>query len=425
MINTEFERHVLCCILLDSRLIYQAVSLLSDDDFTDYRNVTLFRAMKKIIITEKHDVLDIALLRNAVNFDDSGLYLTSIINSLPTAGNFKLYVEKLRENSARRTLHKYYFSSGEEISKLGQINFKEWLNKKESQFGQILNSYRKDVVKDSFNPKVYTKRMRFLYKQYRENPGNSRGPKTGFRMLDEMVGGLRLLNILAGTTGSGKSSLAVNIALKISIQQSIPVLYINYEMEADDLHRRIVSCLSGVESNKILYGRCTDEQWGKVDNTIDLIEKKDTLHITDNASKNIDDTVALIHYYVQRYKIKVVFIDYIGEVEDDSIAHKEHNEYLTYGRYSQSLKNACSSLGVHCFLVAQLGRQGDNGKPKRSDIQGSWKIIQKADVFMSLYHDEKEGKHKLIIQKQRHGIYPYDLDFVFHGSTHRFEEIGF
>ena len=181
--------------------------------------------------------------------------------------------------------------------------------------------------------------------------------------------------------------------------------------------------LSEVESNKILYGRCTPDQWGAVDAAIDLIEKMGTLHITDNASKNINDTVAMIHYYKQRYDIKVVFVDYIGEIENDSLANKEKMEYLTYGRYTQTLKNACSSLGIHCFLVAQLNRQGDGKTPKRSNIQGSWKLIQKADVFMSLYPDEKEKKHKLIIQKQRHGIYPYDVDFIFNGKIHKFEEM--
>lgn len=423
--SNSFEREVLCCILLDNKLIYQAVSKLSDDDFQDVRNLAIFRALKKILIEEKSDGVDISLLRSIVNFEDSHTYLVDVYNSLPTSANINSYIEKVRENSARRALHRHFLSSSEEIKKLGKVNFKEWLNGKEAQFIGILNNYRKDVVKDSFSPKIYTQRMRFLYKQYRENPASNRGPKTGFKMLDEMMGGLRLLNILAGTTGAAKSTLAINVACNIAIEQGIPVLYINYEMEADDLHRRVVSCLSRVESNKILYGRCTPEQWAQVDAYIDLIENSGNLHITDNTSKNINDTVALIHYYKQKFGIKVVFVDYIGEIEGDSLADKERNEYLTYGRYVQTLKNTCSSLGIHCFLIAQLNRQGDKEKkaPKRSDIQGSWKMIQKADVFMSIYHDEKEKKHKLIIQKQRHGIYPYDVDFVFHGSTHKFEEM--
>lgn len=425
MSKSNYECEVLCCLLLDNKLIYQVVSKITDEDFQDARNLTIFQAMKKILIDEKSDGVDISLLRSIINFEDSGPYLVSIYNSLPTSANINSYIEKMRELSVRRSLYRHFLVSGEEIKNLGKVNFKEWLNSKETQFTGILNNYRKDVVKDSFSPKAYTQRMRFLYKQYQENPASNRGPKTGFKMLDEMMGGLRLLNILAGTTGAAKSTFAINIACNIAIQQGIPILYINYEMEADDLHRRIVSCLSGVESNKILYGRCTPEQWAQVDAYIDLIENSGNLHITDNASKNINDTVSLIHYYKQKFGIKVVFVDYIGEIEGDTLADKERNEYLTYGRYTQTLKNTCSSLGINCFLVAQLNRQGDKekGKPKRSDIQGSWKMIQKADVFMSIYHDEKEKKHKLIIQKQRHGVYPYDVDFIFIGKTHKFEEM--
>jgi len=425
MNNQNFEREVLCCLLLDNKLIYQVVSRLSDDDFQDAKNLITFRALKKILIEEKCDGVDLALLRTTINFDGSGPYLVDIYESLPTSANINSYIEKMREDSARRVLHRHFLASSEEVKKLGNVNFKEWLNQKESQFVGILNNYRKDVVKDSFSPKIYTKRMKFLYQQYRDNPSSNRGPKTGFNSLDEMMGGLRLLNILAGTTGVAKSTFAINIACNIALQQGLPVLYINYEMEADDLHRRIVSCLSGVESNKILYGRCTSDQWAQVDAYIDLIENSGNFHITDNASKNINDTVSLIHYYKQKFGIRVVFIDYIGEIEGDSLADRERNEYLTYGRYTQTLKNACSSLGVCCFLVAQLNRQGDKekGKPKRSDIQGSWKMIQKADVFMSIYCDEKEKKHRLMIQKQRHGIYPYNVDFIFTGKIHKFEEM--
>lgn len=421
----NFEQHVLSCILLDNKLIYQAVSKLSDEDFTDYKNLATFRVLKKILVDEGHDVVDIAVLMESVKFEGSHIYLTDIIGALPTAGNFKIYIDKVRENSAKRALYRLFLASGEEIKKLGTVDFKEWLNKKESQMDEIINNYRKDVVKDSFSPRSYTKRMRELYKQYRDNPRESRGPKTGFQIFDDMTGGLKLLTILAGTTGAAKSTFTMNIAINIAVHQDIPILYINYEMEADDLHRRVASCMSGVESNKILFGKCTSEQWGYVDQAVDYIESTGNLHITDNASKNIDDTVAIIHYYAQKFGIKVVFVDYIGELEEDDKAYKEHNEYLTYGRYTQVLKNACSSLGVYCFLVCQLGRQGDGKKPKRADIQGSWKIIQKADIFMNLYQDEKEKIHKLIIQKQRHGIYPYTIDYAFKGNTHSFKEIGF
>lgn len=423
MTDTVFERQVLSCILINNKLIYQAISRLSDLDFEDSRNVQIFRALKRLIIDEKRDA-DPALVRKLVDFEDSASYLVDVLDALPLGGKVNSCIQQIKENSAKRALYKHSLVFSEEIRKLGRVNFKEWLNQKEAQFDKILNDYRKDVIKDSFNPKVYAQRMRFLYQQYRDKPADCRGPKTGFSFLDKMMGGLRLLNILAGTTGAGKSTLAINIALNISIQQQVPVLYINYEMEVDDLHRRIVSILAQVESNKILYGRCNSEQWTAVDAAICFIEKMGTLHITDNASKDINDTVALIHYYKQRFGVQVVFIDYIGEIEGDSLADKERNEYLTYGRYTQILKNTCSSLGIHCFLVAQLNRQGDDKKqPKRSHIQGSWKLIQKADVFMSLYYDDKEEQHTLIIQKQRHGEYPYSLGFNFRKSIHKFEEI--
>ena len=152
---SNFEREVLCCILLDNQLIYQAVSKLSDDDFTDFRNASIFRALKKILIEEKSDGVDIALLRSIVNFEDSANLSCrgSIIPSLHQQ-TFNRYIEKVKENSTRRALYRHFLTSSEEIKKLGKVNFKEWLNEKESQFTIILNNFRKDVVKDLFNPKA-------------------------------------------------------------------------------------------------------------------------------------------------------------------------------------------------------------------------------------------------------------------------------
>ena len=117
----------------------------------------------------------------------------------------------------------------------------------------------------------------------------------------------------------------------------------------------------------------------------------------------------------------MVFVDYIGEIAPDDLAIKEKSEYYTYGRYTQSLKQICSELNISCVLLAQIGREGDE-VPKRSNIQGSWKIIQKADIFLILCYNKEKKLYELKIEKQRHGKSFVKINLELNARIHTFTE---
>jgi len=418
----DCEQAIIGCILMDNSKIYQAISVINENDFKDPVNRIIFKKLKELILSEKFEEVDAVLLKNSLpkqkNIHPN--YLINCINQTPSAASIGGYFGKVKENSTKLSLQNFFTASTKGVKECNG-NFRKWLDQTEYSFKTILESFRKQDIKKASSPTEYAQEARELYKNYKDNPGVVRGIKTGFPKLDRIMKGLKTLNVLSASTGMGKTALALNMAENIALIQGIQTLYINYEMEKDDLIRRIISSVSGVESDRILYGKYNTGEWENVNEIIDLLESIGTLHVTGNEPKDINTTCSLIHHYKNKYDIKIVFIDYLGEIEPDSLAISEKMEYITYGRYTQQLKNVCSRLDIKCVLLAQLGREGEEN-PKRSNIQGSWKIVQKADTFLILYYQEDSNIYKLKIAKQRHGVYPFEISYIFKKQIHKFEE---
>ena len=417
----DCEQAIIGCILMDNSKIYQALSVVSENDFKDPINRVVFRTLKELILGKKFENVDIVLLKNSLKKQKiSPTYYTRCIDLSPSASLISGYFGQVKENSTKLSLQNFFTTSAKGLQGCNG-DFKKWIEKTEVYFKNILDSFRKQDIKSAVSPLEYAKETKELYLEYKNNPNFIRGIKTGYNQLDKLIKGLKPLNILAASTGIGKTAFALNIAENIALVQSIPVLYINYEMEKEDLIRRIVSSVSEVESDRILYGKYNNGEWENVNEIIDLLGSIGTLHLTDNKPKDINTTVSLIHHFKSKFDIRVVFIDYIGEIDPDNLSLSEKKEYITYGRYAQTLKDVCSQLDIKCVLLAQLGREGEED-PKRTNIQGSWKLVQKSDVFLILYWDDKTENYKLKIAKQRHGVYPIKIPYNFKKQIHKFIE---
>lgn len=70
------------------------------------------------------------------------------------------------------------------------------------------------------------------------------GLKTGFELIDKTVGGLQKFVVLAGKPGSGKTTLATQLALGAARINKIPVLFYSLEMHTDDILTLIMQNLS-------------------------------------------------------------------------------------------------------------------------------------------------------------------------------------
>jgi replicative DNA helicase len=261
-----------------------------------------------------------------------------------------------------------------------------------------------------------------------EDPEGESGYQTGFPLLDRYMKRLRDVNCIAASTGVGKTGLSLNIALNLAVEE-VPVLYINLEMNIDEIITRVLGILSGVEIDKIDtgdYGN-TPEEFKLVARFAEKLEHS-ALYMTDNTPKNINHITSLVHKYHAKHGIKVVVVDYIGHIRNDKLAFKENSKRISLGRYNQMLKHTCTTLGIKLIVVAQMNRDGEK-EPELSNIGECWQLAQDADTFMILHYewikntdkgDDAPDKYKqyiLNLRKNRNGVAPRSIHLNYNERT--------
>lgn len=336
-----------------------------------------------------------ALIMDALPEDSSTIY--EVFDAAITGTTSLHFAKQLKQYAYAREVYKF----GDTLHRLAaNIDSVEQANGVLQDHYDKLNSEFFSSGSDTYSPEgvgeicdeIHLKRL---------NPG-VHGIKTLFPVFDNVVKGLKLINLICGPTGFGKTAVALQWAYNIGVVQGIPTLYLNYEMEASELTERLLACGSGVPLEQIQKGSTDDAAHERVRGiSQSLTEGK--LYITGCEAKTINSTINLIHQYHSQHGIRMVFIDYIGEVALDDADHGK-NTYGLYGEWLQRVKDTVSKLGMKSVILVQLNREGE--------IADSMQLLHKAHTAIKLF-ENKAGKAFYKMYKNRGGpiIMPVELDF--------------
>jgi len=420
--SDEAEKSLLSSVFRDNEKIHRAMSVIETDEFYSHRHRHIFDAMCRL--SRKREAIDVLSVKDElmVMGKDEQIcdleYLSELEDLVPTGEAVNHFAKIVKKNAffrgminlSQKIYNESYAMSGEaeDVANIWQKDFSDLSLRLYSKMhgNQVYDP--EDMARKAFDGVI--KRM--------ENPG-VHGIKVGLPSLDNATMGLKPLNILSASTGMGKTAIALNFAVHIGIDQKIPTLYLNYEMEAENLLTRIQGIVSGLSVSNIATGKISKDEFPRISDASNKI-REGKLFITGNESKTINHTVDLIHQHVNLNGVKVVFVDYLGEIEPDALCRNE-TEYHAFGRWLQTLKNECCDLGVKLVVMAQLNREGHDDVPSMSKIGGSWKIAQKADVFMVVGLDKGKGYY-IKVNKNRNGIQPVTIPIIFDKFTQRIEE---
>ena len=230
------------------------------------------------------------------------------------------------------------------------------------------------------------------------------GVPTGFRDLDQLLGGLHKsdLVIIAGRPSMGKTALATNMAYNASssvkrttddagndIEEREIIAFFSLEMSAEQLATRIISEQAHVRSDSIRRGDVSEEEYNRV------FAVSQALH---SLKLFIDDTPALtvaqIRTRARRLKrqhgLSMIIIDYLQLVNPPAGSRNE-NRVQEVSLITRSLKALAKELNVPVIALSQLSRaveQREEKRPQLSDLRESGSIEQDADVVMFLYREE-------------------------------------
>lgn len=429
--SNESESSIIGSIFREPDRIHEAMSLIDPEDLFSRDIRIIYSAMIKLKNKDQPiDMITLAdELKNQKKFDDvGGVYKLSTLEDYPTATAIAFHCRKVRALAIKR---KFIDKMQGIVNTAFDVNddASTLLDEAHSSVFQLMgevDSNSKTV--DVYSPEDMAVRGYKNAKARFEDPEGESGYQTGFPLLDRYMKRLRDVNCIAASTGVGKTGLSLNIALNLAVEE-VPVLYINLEMNIDEIITRVLAILSGVEIDKIDtgdYGN-TPEEFKLVARFAEKLEYS-TLYMTDNTPKNINHITSLIHKYHAKHGIKVVVVDYIGHIRNDKLAFKENAKRISLGRYNQMLKHICTTLGIKLIVVAQMNRDGEK-EPELSNIGECWQLAQDADTFMILHYEwikntdkgdnvpDKYKQYILNLRKNRNGVAPRSIHLNYNERT--------
>ncbi|KKW28356.1 MAG: Primary replicative DNA helicase [Parcubacteria group bacterium GW2011_GWA2_52_8] len=181
-------------------------------------------------------------------------YLTSLVNSTPTAAHVLHYSKIVQKKG---TLRKLIHASSDIVSAAyGEAeDVDALLDTAEQKLFGVSQKYLKqnfiplsDVLHETFD------RIDELHKVR----GKLRGLATGFVELDKYLGGLQKsdLIILAARPSMGKTSLALDIVRHVGVKEKVPVGVFSLEMSKDQLVDRLLAAEADVDLWRMRTGPC-------------------------------------------------------------------------------------------------------------------------------------------------------------------------
>jgi replicative DNA helicase len=415
--SLEAESSVLGGLLLDNHAWENMGDLLVADDFYRYEHRLIFAAMADLMNASKPaDVITVfeALQRKGKAEEVGGLpYINSLAQFVPSASNIRRYAEIVRERSILRKL----VSASDEISTRA-------FNTQGLEVAKVLDEAEQKIFKigeESSRMKQGFIKMDSLVvdlmdkvQELSENPNDVTGVPTGFYDLDRMTSGLQAgdLVVLAARPSMGKTSLAINIAEHVALNEGLPVAVFSMEMGAAQLAVRVVGSIGRIDQSRLRTGQLNQDEWPRFAEAIDNL-KDIPLHIDESSGLTPSELRANARRLARREgKLGLIVVDYL-QLMSGSSGGREENRATELGEISRGLKMLAKELQCPVIALSQLSRGVESRTDKRpmmSDLRESGAIEQDADIIMFIYRDDyynKESKDpgvaEVIIAKQRNG----------------------
>lgn len=224
--------------------------------------------------------------------------------------------------------------------------------------------------------------------QWLQQPDTS--VRMAWRELDELgLFGEKMVTVIAGRPGHGKTDLALALALRLS--NSCQVYYLTMEEDRRKLMLRTMSKLTRINSTRLRDRKLTEEERESLNNAFALIKGHTGMIYDDGTRMTVDD----IRARVMKYRPRVVFVDHIGLISDTQQGRKEQERLADVTR---SLKELAMETGTTIVELVQLNRVTDrNGGTKKAslgDLRGSGTIEQDADAVVFI-ESQVDGERQL------------------------------
>lgn len=411
--SVEAEQALLGSILLKPEVMYDVIDIVTPASFYSERHRIIFKtAMELFSKTTPIDLLSLsARLKEKNELEQTGgnVYITELVNSVPSADNAKHYAEIIQKKFIMRKL----IDAAEHINTLGYdeaTDVAELLDKAEKKMFDVTNtSYTHKFIELKEILGEAWERLELLHKSHE----GMRGVATGFKDLDNKLSGLQKsdLIILAARPSMGKTSLALDIARQTAVQHGNAVGIFSLEMSSQQLVDRMLAAEAKVDAWKLRTGKLSVEhEFNQIRDSLDNLSKA-PIYIDDQPGNNILKMRSVARRLKAEKSLSLIIVDYLQlMIPTNTKASDSMVQQVT--ELSRSLKTLARELDIPVLALSQLSRAVEQrgGKPRLSDLRDSGSIEQDADIVMFIHREDKYREDsdrpniaEIMIEKHRNG----------------------
>jgi replicative DNA helicase len=427
--SIDAEKAVVGALLIDEESIVRVLDFLKAQHFYDPRHEIIYENIVELF--EQNQSIDVLTLTNILKKKKQlqkvgGVtYISELVNSVPSASHIEEYAHIVKEKSVRRGL----------ISVSGYLN--EIAFNEDEKLDKVLDSAEQklfEVTEESIE-RDFVHVSKLLEQAYEKaeqadkSMDKVQGIRTGYRLLDAMLGGFQKsdLIILAARPSVGKTALSLDIARYIATKEKKNVGFFSLEMSNMQLMDRILAMQVNANLWDLRMGRLPDEAFERLADAMGVLSESG-LYVDDTPGLHIMEMRTKARRMTAEHGLDIIFVDYLQLMQGRS----RENRVQEVSEISMSLKNLARELDIPVVAISQLSRAIEARTiriPQLSDLRESGSLEQDADVVLfinreELYNPEtdRKGVADLYIAKHRNGP-TGQIELYFVKEQARFREL--
>lgn len=415
------EQAVLGAMMTEKMVIPRVIALLghTPEAFFTTDHQLIYTAI--LDVYERFSKVDAILVADELKKTDKlnrvggAGYLYELQAPIVETDSTEFYAQIIYEKSTRRRLMQ------------ASAQIQEFALDEQKELEDVLNDSQESIFQLSqhqlergFTPvrplvKEGIERIEKLWREKDDDSERFLGIPTGFADFDYMTSGLQPGNliIIAARPSMGKTTLVLNIAQNIAIEQELPVAIFSLEQPKQDIVMRMLSAESHIDFGRLRVGKFSEDYWSPLIQGVDRLSNA-SIWINDNRGMTVQGLRAEGRRLKGEHEnLALIIVDYLQLLRGTGRYNAREQEV---SEVSRALKVLAWELDVPIIACAQLSREVErrpDRQPQLSDLRESGAIEQDADLVAFLYRedfydgqehqiDERVEAH-LLIKKQRNG----------------------
>jgi len=377
------EAVVACLVKSNDESVYDSITqIIGVDDFYVERPRILFGVIdelhKRSYPIDEITILERVKAKGLEDKIEGFMGLQYILDRIQTTTSARYYANIVRDKSIARKLIRMSRETIESI--VGGSEAHSEATRMEAELSSISDRVATEEKFSDAGDMLEDKLTAMT-----ENRYEFTALSTGIDHLDEKLdeGGIGKgeVFVVSAPTSCGKSQLALNIVLRASVQDKIPIGIFSFEMPAEQLMKRMVQTASAVNLKRIRENVASDTEKSRV---FDALKKvKEAPIVVEHFVRSIDELRSKARSMKRKHRIEALVIDYLQLIPYDTRMSKHDGIALV----SHRIKQLAMELNIPIILLAQVNREGakrDSGLSMH-DLKDSGDIENDADVILLMW----------------------------------------